>query len=535
MTNGASTPRTLLTDRNSDGFKALRSLVASGTHHRGSGFAAAEGRALLDWVRSRVGSHASWESFWEHVDAVLPTDAREEVTAKDMRLYSAAALLGYIDGIDYETPIPNGKGLKFGEVRTRGAARRGDRRPSVRDRELDYKTHGVARKAFIIALCKPGAPEDLTEKSSDIREITYALAEKLESWTHPATQMTAGPPPAAEARGHNVGGAVIDPAPAPTADTTEPRRGVENSETIVDSEPGAALTSPDAGHERAVRDSLPRWRGAVFKDPRCWWIASALVVTGALIAAGLVIPRMAHPPSVELQLISAPAPRTVDEIDWTSMPSFWLPATDAFSGFPEPPVFDCHDPDIRSWLAANGQLQTGVTFRVRNLDPEEPLSLERIILRGENTPAEPGFVFGCTDGGKGGDDGEIVYSFLSLTARDQALAGFIDRKATDFQRTVAPSSVAGIAIYLGGEEDFEGTLTLDSKFGTDAIQPYFVPDADDSQQPLRVVYHGIPEKNLVKILVGTDGTLSCKSDETFVQPCTLAQARQIVSRAWEDK
>lgn len=533
MTNGALTPKPSLTDRNSDGFKALRSLVASGTHHRGSSFAATEGPALLDWIRSAAGSHASWNTFWEYVDAVLPTDAREEVAPGDVRLYSAAALLGYINEVDYETPIPNGNGLKFGEVRTRGTARQGDRRPSVRDRELDYKAHGVARKAFIIALCKPGTPEDLTEKSPDIREITYALAEKLESWSRPVTRGTTSPRPATQTHRANIGGRVIDQAPA--VDMAEPPQVVKNLQTGDNSEPGAGFASLDTRHDHAIREPSRNRRGEASKFNWVWWLAGTLVAAAAIAAAAIVLPLTTPSPSVELELVSAPAPRAVDEIDWTGMPMFWLPATDALGGFPDPVAFDCHDPEIRSWLAANGQLQAGVMFRVRNLDPEKTVSLERISLQGENTPPTPGFIFGCADGGRGGDDGEIDYSYLSLTARDQALAGFLNRKAADFQRTVEPYSVAGISISLVGDEDFEGTLVLHTRLRVDEVQQTALPSTDDPYQPQRIVHHGIPDKNLVRVLIGTDGSLSCKSGDKFIQPCTLAQARQVISDAWEDE
>ena len=527
MTNGASSPKSDLWDEDSKAFEALVALVASGKQQRGHNLSATEGRVLFDWVRAKSGPNATWATFWDLVGSVLPKDVRRVVASEDAPLYCAAVLLGYIDGIDYETPIPNGNGMKFGDVETRGSAGMSDRKPTVRERKLSYAKHGVARKAFLHALCTPALPEDLNKEASDIRVIARALAGALEDAVrvrHPERQLI---------RPSVVDKAGVANAPPPAA--TESEHEFNDAEVAGGRRPSALIDSPDTRSERTIHEPQRRWRDKMFKHPWIWWPTGTAAVAATIAATAIVLPLTASAPGVEIQLVSAPSPLTADEITW-SMPEFWLPADNAFEDFPDKPTFDCHDPDIRRWIATKGILQQAIQFRIRNLGPEIPLSVESISLQGENSPATPGFILRCADGGRGGDDdGEIHYSSLSIEAENSALAEFPDRKAADFQRTIEPYSVAGIYINLDGEEDFAGTIAVDTKFGAEETKRIFVPELDDPQRKIHVVFHGIPENKLVKMTLNTDETLSCEAKDVRISPCSLSEAKAMIAEAWENE
>ncbi len=264
-----------------------------------------------------------------------------------------------------------------------------------------------------------------------------------------------------------------------------------------------------------------------------WWTTGAVAVLGLTVPVVIAMANAAS--SAEAEVVAVAAPKMVSDLDWEGA-KFWLPAeANSFAGLPTP-NYDCANPDVRSWLLANGQLQRGIDFRVRNIDSTVPLSIEKVTARGQNSPATPGFFFTC-EGGTGGDNGEISYSHLALDASDESLAGFTGRKASDFQRTVAPFSTAGIYVTLAGEEDFSGTLLVDTRSGADPVRQGPVASSEDPTEPLQVVYHGMPAGKKVTVQVvpiGAEGqlTLLCATDKDTTKQCTLDEARTLIAKTW---
>lgn len=285
-----------------------------------------------------------------------------------------------------------------------------------------------------------------------------------------------------------------------------------------------AADNPEQGASRKLRKR---------KRLLLWSVPGAFAVLGLAVAVGIAMANAVS--SAKAEVVAVPAPQMASDLDWQGA-KFWLPAeANSFAGLPTP-NYDCANPDVRSWLLANGQPQRGIDFRVRNIDSTVPLSIEKVTARGQNSPATPGFYFTC-EGGTGGDNGEISYSLLALDASDESLAGFTGRKASDFQRTVAPFSTAGIYVTLAGEEDFSGTLLVDTRSGADPVRQEPVVSSEDPTEPLQVVYHGMPAGKKVTVQVvpiGAEGqlTLLCATDKDTTKQCTLDEARTLIAKTW---
>jgi hypothetical protein len=89
-------------------------------------------------------------------------------------------------------------------------------------------------------------------------------------------------------------------------------------------------------------------------------------------------------------------------------------------------------------------------------------------------------------------------------------------------------------VYLDGEQDFHGQLTIDASPVSAESSTLTVP-AIDSDDTLTIDWHGVPTDRRVVLTLMRDGygeRATCKANHTPMSSCTAVSLRSTIDDLW---
>lgn len=262
------------------------------------------------------------------------------------------------------------------------------------------------------------------------------------------------------------------------------------------------------------------------------WFAAGLVgvVGGAIIITQLLADpdrtiAGASVPSVEVESVEGDPPT------WGMNTVFWVPVSAPLEEL-EVVVGGCDDPSAREWLWEHGSYRHPYQFTVRNVS-EETVGISNVVAHGTTTPPRPGLLVTCSDGGQGG---ELEWSTLDLELADGAVAVLADGSSVSpfFWRDVDAGEKAGVMVYPQGEQDFQGTLTIDTSPISAAPSVLAVPEIG-GDKTLNIDWHAIPSDRIVVLTLMRDGygdRALCTANRARMESCTAVSIRSAIDDLW---
>lgn len=266
------------------------------------------------------------------------------------------------------------------------------------------------------------------------------------------------------------------------------------------------------------------------------WVGAAVVAV-AIVTVGILVANGIGGAAQEVAEAAAPL-ATVESVaskplSWTMSTAFWVPSTAPLEDLDE--ISDgCSDPRARDWLLKYGQYRDHYLFKVRNVG-DETIGVSNVASRGVTAPPRPGLIVKCSDGGQGG---EIEWSVLKLEFGEDAIATLADtaRVSDYFWLNIPPGETAGVLVYPSGEQDFEGTLTVDVAPTSGHVAQLTVPAIGEADEARAMEWHALPSDKRVTLTLPSPGQLTtCEVNGGALEQCNAGALRTALDALWENE